>query len=167
MRKKNTSEVAIGIVLIIAVVIGVLIWLSSQKMAPETQEVHEKVIKRDGANNISNNEARNPIEAELSRFGLKEGDLVKKFSDTLPQDFSGPQWFILNGVCKEGGYDLEKYAMQRVEFALYATDKKYENEKLSLFVISKEGGLVCAYYVVSENSSLAAGIFSVKSPLVK
>jgi len=98
---------------------------------------------------------------DLDSFGMQTMQINKQFSVKLPENFSDANWGLKKIICEEGGYDLIKYPNQEVLLSSYSTNKYYQNEKLALYVLTKEEEIICTYFGVEEGSDLIPGLFSV------
>lgn len=109
-------------------------------------------------------ETDTPVLAELSRLDIHvTGGPVKQLQIELPADLSDADWGPKNTICAEGGYDLSRYANKTLLFTVYPTNQVWSRtDPLNVWVVTDGDTLVCVYRAVTEKSTAAPGIFSIK-----
>lgn len=119
--------------------------------------------------NNSTAEGRGAILSELKKLNITAIEKTKEMEYKLPENLSDAGWYIKKIICEEGGYDLSPYAGKTVLLTRHSTNEVYDNtEPLDAWVVSSKGKVVCVYKTVTENSTMAPGVFSVKeNPLIK
>ncbi|HCC60136.1 MAG: hypothetical protein A2402_01915 [Candidatus Staskawiczbacteria bacterium RIFOXYC1_FULL_37_43] len=122
-------------------------------------------------NNITDSkiESQNEISLELKKLNITAIEKTKEMEYNIPENLSDVGWYLKKIICEEGGYDLSPYAGKTVLLTRYSTNEVYDNtEPLDVWAVSSKGKVVCVYKTVTENSTMAPGVFSVKeNPLIK
>jgi len=86
---------------------------------------------------------------------------------TLPQQMTGPDWGLKEGLCEQAGYSLVPFAGQNVSIAHYSITNKWNSESLYLWVVAKDQASICGYLSVREGSGLIPGVFAVNDSNIK
>ena len=94
---------------------------------------------------------------------------------TLPQQITGANWGLIEGLCQQAGYDLTPYVGQDLSLIQFNLTQKYYHpaipgnagESLYLSVFAKDQTSVCGYLSVREGSGLIPGVFAVNDPDIR
>lgn len=84
-------------------------------------------------------------EAELTRLGLKGGDVLSSSTITLPAAFTDPNWGVKAEACKQGGWDLTPYAGTVVQLIGLSSNAVCADATAELWVMSQEDKVICDY----------------------
>jgi hypothetical protein len=109
------------------------------------------------------------MDAILSEFKKLKievtGSPVKQFETQLPAALTDANWGLKKMICEQGGYNLSPYAGKKVTLSCFPISEKYRSkEPLNAWVVSSGDKVACVYKAVSENSSMAPGVFAVEKP---
>lgn len=103
------------------------------------------------------------VDHELSKFNIHVTAKPDVLLDKLPGVLTDANWGAKQTVCKDGGYDLSPYVGQVVTLEKYPTDEVYnEIEPLRVGVVWNNDQIICIFRMVTEQSEMAPGIFSIK-----